>query len=42
MLSGGEREKEISEEEDDGEKFLTSSSASLAGRLERLSMNTQT
>jgi len=32
----------ISKEEDDGEKLVTSSSASLAGRLEQLYLNTQT
>jgi len=32
----------ISEEEDDGEKSVTSSSASLAGRLEQLYLNKQT
>lgn len=34
--------KEISEEEDDGEKSFTSSSASFAGRLEQLYLDTQT
>ena len=33
--------KEISKEEDDGVKPVTSSSASLAGRLEQLYLNTQ-